>query len=79
MKTTNEILIEWLCEEYSLDEASQQINEARIQTDGNFYIIKYSNGVTDVVEITNNKVKHICQAHTTLYRIFILTNKKQKL
>jgi len=59
MKTANEILIKWLCEEYSLDEASQQINEARIQNDGNLYTIKYSNGVTDIVEIIDNKVKHI--------------------
>ena len=52
-------LIEWLCSEYTLEEAKRQISEAKIWEKAGVITIQYSNGVKDVVEITDNGVEQI--------------------
>ena len=60
MENIKKILIEWLSsDEYSVDEATEQINHAKIQEENDLIIIQYCNGVKDIVKIVNNKVKHI--------------------
>ena len=52
-------LIELLCSEYTLEEAKRQISEAKIWEKAGVITIQYSNGVKDVVEITDNGVEQI--------------------
>lgn len=52
-------LIEWLCDEYPIEEAIRQISEANIWEKAGIITIKYSNGVKDIVQITENGVEQI--------------------
>ena len=61
MKTTEikNILISWLSEEYTTEQAERQIKNAKITRRKNKIKIVYSNGVIDIVEIQNNEIKHL--------------------
>lgn len=52
-------LIEWLCNEYPIEEAKRQIAEAKIWEKAGVITIQYSNGVKDIVQITENGVEQI--------------------
>jgi hypothetical protein len=52
-------LIEWLCDEYPIKEATRQISEAKIWEKAGVITIQYLNGVKDIVEITDNGVELI--------------------
>lgn len=52
-------LIEWLCSEYPIEEATEQIDEAEISDDNGIITVKYSNGVKNVVRITEKGVMQI--------------------
>jgi hypothetical protein len=53
------ILINWLAEEYTDQEAERQIKNAKITRIKNKVKIIYNNGVIDIVEIQNNEIKHL--------------------
>lgn len=61
MKTTEikNILISWLSEEYTTEQAERQIKNAKITRIKNRVKIIYNNGVIDIVEIQNNEIKHL--------------------
>jgi len=52
-------LIEWLCSEYPIEEAKRQISEAKIWEKAGVITIQYSNGVKDIVQITEKGVEQI--------------------
>lgn len=53
-------IIDWLCNEYSLEEAEEQVNEAFIiKEDNNTITIRYNNGVEDRVMIVGENVIHL--------------------
>ena len=52
-------LIEWLCNEYPIEEAKRQISEAKIWEKANVITIQYSNGIKDIVQITESGVEQI--------------------
>jgi len=53
-------IITWLCNEYELEEAEEQVNEAFIiKEDDNIITIRYKNGVEDKVMIVGENVIHL--------------------
>ena len=52
-------LIEWLCSEYPIEEAKRQISETKIWEKAGVITIQYSNGVKDIVQITEKGVEQI--------------------
>jgi hypothetical protein len=55
-----QLIIDWLCNEYSLEEAEEQVNEAFIiKEDDNTITIRYDNGVEDKVMIVGENVIHL--------------------
>jgi hypothetical protein len=53
-------IIDWLCNEYELEEAEEQVNEAFIiKDDNNIITIRYNNGVEDKVMIVGENVIHL--------------------
>jgi hypothetical protein len=52
-------IIDWLCNEYSLEEAEEQVNGAFIiEEDDNTITIRYDNGVKDKIKIVDGRVFH---------------------
>lgn len=57
MENTEQIkkaLIEWLCSDYSIEDATNQIDKATVKI-----TIKYDNGVKDIIEIKKGEFKHV--------------------
>jgi hypothetical protein len=53
-------IIDWLCNEYELEEAEEQVNGAFIiEEDDNTITIRYDNGVKDKVMIVGENVIHL--------------------
>jgi hypothetical protein len=52
-------LIKWLCKSYSLEEATNSIDNANISIKGDEITILYDNGIVDIVKIIGNNVIHL--------------------
>jgi len=58
MDEIKKMLIDWLCEEYTIEEATEQVHSAKIKVTGNSGYIIYDNGTKDYFEIvTVKKIK----------------------
>lgn len=51
MEELKELIIEKLCDEYSIEEAIEQVNLARITVNKDFVKVVYDNGVVDLFKL----------------------------
>lgn len=49
-------LVQWLSDEYPIEEAEEQIDNAKITENDGEITIEYDNGVKDIVEFIGDKV-----------------------
>ena len=61
MKELKKMLIEWLCKEYSLEEATRDINEAEIRIKGNEIKIMYKGGAEDILNLVTETKEVLIQ------------------
>ncbi len=58
-KKTKNLFINWLAQEYEINEAKRQINNAKFFKNNSFIFIQYSNKVTDKIKIYKNRIIHL--------------------